>query len=296
MANAGGVPVRRRSTAELAGRALGAVPPSGLVLGGILSVQVGAAVAKELFATAGAAGTVALRLALSALVLLLLWRPTLRLGWRAAPVIAGYGAVLGAMNLMFYLALERIPLGVAVTIEFLGPLAVAVLGSRRVIDGFWALLAGAGVLLLTNVDGEISALGVLFALGAGACWAGYIMLGAKLGKRTTGGAGLAVAMTIGAMLIVPFGVVDAGSVLLDPHVLFAGFAVALLSSVIPYSLELEALRKIPPRLFGVLMSLEPAVAALVGLAVLGEILAPTQWLAICCVVGASVGATRTARL
>ena len=295
--NAEGVsaPLPRRPAGELAGRVLGAVPPPGLVLGGIVSVQVGAAVAKDLFSLAGAAGTVALRLAFSAVVLLLIWRPSLRLGWRAVPVIAGYGAVLGAMNLLFYEALARIPLGVAVTIEFLGPLAVAMLGSRRWLDGVWALLAGSGVLLLTKVDGDISAFGVLFALGAGTCWAAYILLGAALGERTSGGSGLAVGMTLGAVLIVPFGVVEAGTTLLEPPVLIAGLAVALLSSVIPYSLELEALRKIPPRLFGVLMSLEPAVAALVGLVVLGEILQPVQWLAVCCVVAASVGATRTAQ-
>jgi inner membrane transporter RhtA len=295
MAHAEEASLPRRSAAELAGRALDAVPPPGLVLGGILSVQIGAAVAKDLFSVAGPAGTVALRLALSALVLLLIWRPSMRIGWRALPVVAEYGAVLGAMNLMFYEALARIPLGVAVTIEFLGPLAVATLGSRRWLDAFWAVLAGAGVVLLTKVDGDISAVGVAFALGAGACWAAYILLGAKLGARTSGGSGLAVGMTVGAVLIVPFGVGAAGSALLEPRVLLAGLAIALLSSVIPYSLELEALRKIPASLFGVLMSLEPAVAALVGLAVLGEHLQLVQWLAICCVVAASVGATRMAR-
>jgi inner membrane transporter RhtA len=294
MAHAEGLPLPRRGAAPLAGRVLAAVPPPGLVLGGILSVQVGAAVAKELFSVAGAAGTVALRLALSAVVLLLIWRPSVRVGWRALPVVLCYGAVLGAMNLLFYEALVRIPLGVAVTIEFLGPLAVAMLGSRRWMDALWAVLAGAGVLLLTKVAGEISAAGVAFALGAGACWAAYILLGAKLGERTSGGSGLAVAMTVSALLIVPIGVAEAGATLLEPRVLVAGMAIAVLSSVIPYSLELEALRKIPPSVFGVLMSLEPAVAALVGLALLGEYLQPVQWLAVCCVVAASMGATRTA--
>ncbi len=293
MAHADGVPLPGGGVPGFAARALGAVPPTGLVLGGVLSLHVGAAVAKDLFAVAGAAGTVALRLALSAVVLLLLWRPTRALGWRALPVVVGFGAVLGAMNLLFYEALARIPLGVAVTIEFLGPLAVAILGSRRWLDALWAALAGAGVLLLTTVDGDISAAGVAFGLGAGACWAAYILLGAKLGERTSGGSGLAVSMTVGALLILPFGIAEAGATLLEPRVLLIAFGVAVLSSVIPYTLELEALRKVPPRVFGVLMSLGPAVAALVGVAVLGEYLQPVQWLAVCCVVGASIGATRS---
>ncbi|MCE6999881.1 EamA family transporter [Saccharothrix sp. S26] len=279
----------------LAARAFGAIPPPALVLLGVVSVQIGAAVAKQLFTLAGATGTVTLRLVLAAVILLLVWRPSLRLDRRTYAVIVGYGLVLGAMNLSFYQAIKHIPLGAAVTIEFLGPLAVAVVGSRRWLDGVWALLAAAGVLLLTRVDGGLSLTGVLFAAGAGACWAGYILLTAALGNRTSDGKGLALAMAVGALLALPFGVAEAGTMLLDPVVLVAGAAVALLSSVIPYSLELEALRKIPPRVFGILMSLEPAVAALAGLVVLHEALHPAQWLAVFCVVLASVGATRTAR-
>jgi inner membrane transporter RhtA len=279
----------------LAARAFGAIPPPALVLLGVVSVQVGAAVAKQLFTLTGAAGTVTLRLVLAAVVLVVVWRPSLRLDRRTYLVIAGYGLVLGAMNLCFYQSIKHIPLGAAVTIEFLGPLAVAVFGSRRWLDGLWALLAAAGVLLLTRADGGLALPGVLFALGAGACWAGYILLASALGSRTSDGKGLALAMVFGAALVLPFGVAEAGTTLLDPVVLIAGTAVALLSSVVPYSLELEALRRIPPRVFGILMSLEPAVAALAGLVVLHESLHPAQWAAVFCVVLASVGATRTAR-
>nr|WP_197288498.1 EamA family transporter [Nocardia sp. NRRL S-836] len=274
---------------------MGAVPPPALVLIGIVSVQVGAAFAKRLFEVLGAAGTVSLRLFLAAVVLLLIWRPSVRVDRRTLLVVAGYGTVLAAMNLTFYQALDRIPLGAAVTIEFLGPLAVAVAGSRRWLDGLWALLAAGGVLLLTRAEGGLAPGGVLFALAAAACWAGYILLTAKLGSQTSDGKGLALAMAVGALVALPFGVTSAGAALFDPVVLAAGLAVALMSSVVPYSLELQALRRIPPRVFGILMSLEPAVAAVAGLLVLGEQLKPAQWAAVCCVVIASVGATRSAR-
>ncbi|WP_228045925.1 EamA family transporter [Saccharopolyspora montiporae] len=277
------------------GRAVGAVPPPMLVLLGVISLQVGAAFAKQLFGVAGPAGVVALRLVFAAAVLLVLWRPSLRLDRRTLGVVAGYGAVLAGMNICIYQSFERIPLGAAVTIEFLGPLAVAVLGSRRALDLVWAVLAGIGVLLLSGTAGGLDPVGVAYALVAGAMWAGYILMGAKLGSRTSGGSGLALGMAVGAAVAAPFGVADAGSALLDPRVLAAGLVVALLSSVIPYSLELEALRRMPPRVFGVLMSLEPAVAALAGLVVLGELLGGWQWVAITCVVAASVGSTRSAR-
>ncbi|GAA3848412.1 DMT family transporter [Saccharothrix violaceirubra] len=298
MATAHGTPRRRHPAGgppALASRAFRAIPPPALVLLGVITVQVGAAVAKRLFAVAGPGGAVTLRLVFAALILVLIWRPSLRLDPRTYAVVAGYGLVLGAMNLTFYHAIEHIPLGAAVTIEFLGPLAVAVLGSRRWLDGLWALLAAAGVVLLTRAEGGLSLVGVGFALAAAVCWAGYILLAAKLGDRTSDGRGLALAMVFGALLALPFGVGQAGAAMLQPSVLIAGVAVALLSSVIPYSLELEALRKIPPRVFGILMSLEPAVAALAGLVVLHEALRPTQWIAVCCVVLASVGATRSAR-
>jgi inner membrane transporter RhtA len=264
------------------------------VLLGIVSVQVGAALAKQLFATAGASGTVALRLFFAAVVLLLIWRPTWRLDRRALPVVLAYGLVLGAMNLCFYQSIARIPLGIAVTVEFLGPLGVALAGSRRVRDGLWVLLAGCGVLLLTETRGDLSVAGLLLALGAGICWGAYILLTAALGNRTTDGQGLAVAMAVAAIAVMPVGVVESGTTLLTPWILLVGLAVALMSSVVPYSLELEALRSIPPRVFGVLMSMEPAVAALAGLIVLGEALHSLQWVAVCLVVIASAGATRSA--
>jgi inner membrane transporter RhtA len=285
----------RINVVAVAGRVLGAVPPPGQVLAGILSVQVGAALAKQLFGVVGSAGTVAVRLFFAALVLLVVWRPSLRMGRRAWTVVVGYGLVLGVMNLCFYLALARVPLGVVVTIEFLGPLAVAIGGSRRLVDGLWALLAAGGVVLLAEGRGEVHLVGILFAVAAAVCWASYILLSVALGRHTTDGGGLALGMVVAAMVAAPVGIVDSGMALLEPWVLVVGLGVALLSSVIPYSLELEALRRIPPKVFGILMSLEPAVAAVVGLVVLGEILGPIQWLAVLLVVTASAGATRTAR-
>jgi inner membrane transporter RhtA len=184
-------------------------------------------------------------------------------------------------------------LGIAVTVEFLGPLAVALAGSRRWRDALWAILAAGGVLLLTEGRGELDPVGLLLALAAGACWGLYILLGAALGRHTTEGNGLALGMALAALVAVPVGVAESGTGLLVPWVLVAGLGVALLSSVIPYSLDLEALRKIPPRVFGVLMSLEPAVAALIGLVVLQESLHVSQWIAVLCVVAASAGATQS---
>lgn len=292
---AGRGPFPRFNLLALAGRTIGAIPPSTQVLLGIVSVQVGAALAKNLFSAVGSTGTVTLRLFFAAAILLLLWRPSLRMDRRAWAVVVSYGVVLGTMNLCFYLALERIPLGIAVTVEFLGPLAVALAGSRRWLDALWALLAAGGVVLLMEGRGDIDLVGFLFALAAGACWGAYILLGAALGRHTSEGNGLAVGMVFAALVAVPFGAADSGTSLLQPWVLVVGLGVALLSSVIPYSLELEALRKIPPRVFGILMSLEPAVAALVGLLVLKESLHVLQWVAVLSVVVASAGATRSAR-
>ncbi|MFE9904117.1 EamA family transporter [Streptomyces achromogenes] len=288
-------PSPRSSLTALAGRGFGAIPPTAQVLLGIVSVQVGSALAKHLFDAVGSFGTVALRLFFAAAVLLLLWRPSLRMPRRAWAVVLGYGVTLGLMNLCFYLALSRIPLGIAVTTEFLGPLAVALAGSRRWLDGLWALLAGGGVVLLMEGGGELDLVGLLFALAAGTCWGLYILVGAALGRHTTEGHGLALGMAVAALVAVPFGVADSGAALARPWILVAGLGVALLSSVIPYSLDLEALRKVPPHVFGILMSLEPAMAALIGLVVLKESLHWTQWIAVLCVVAASAGATRGAR-
>ena len=280
---------------ESVGRTLGAIPPTALVLLGIVSVQLGSALAKQLFSEVGAFGMVTLRLCFAAAVLVLLWRPSLRMGRRAWAVVLAYGVILGSMNLCFYLALARIPLGIAVTIEFLGPLAVALAGSRRWVDAFWALLAGIGVVLLMEGRGDLDLVGFLFAAAAGTFWGLYILVTAVMGRHTEGGNGLALGMAAAALVAVPFGVAESGATLVQPWVLAAGFGVALLSSVIPYSVELEALRKMPPRVFGILMSLEPAMAAVIGLVVLGEALHALQWIAVFCVVAASAGATRSAR-
>lgn len=288
-------PSPRSALTALAGRTFDAIPPPALVLLGIVSVQLGSAVAKQLFGTVGSFGTVALRLFFAAVVLILLWRPPVRMNRRAWTAVLSYGVVLGLMNLCFYLALARIPLGIAVTIEFLGPLAVALAGSRRWLDAFWALLAADGVALLMGGRGDLDLVGLLFALAAGACWGLYILVSAALGRHTAEGNGLALGMAVAALVAVPVGVADGGTALIQPWVLVAGLGVALLSSVIPYSLDLEALRRLPPRVFGILMSLEPAMAALVGLIVLQELLHWSQWIAVVCVVIASVGATRDAR-
>lgn len=285
----------RFSLTALAGRTLGAIPPTALVLLGIVSVQVGSALAKHLFSAVGSFGTVALRLFFAAAVLMLLWRPSLRLNRRTWTVVLSYGVILGAMNLCFYLALARIPLGIAVTVEFLGPLAVALFGSRRWLDAFWAVLAAGGVVLLMEGRGDLDLVGFLFALAAGTFWGLYILVGAALGRHTTEGNGLALGMAVAALVAVPVGVADKGTALIQPWVLVAGLGVALLSSVIPYSVDLEALRKMPPRVFGILMSLEPAMAALIGLILLQESLRWSQWIAVLCVVAASAGATRGAR-
>ena len=283
------------ATPTAVARAFHVVPAPALVLLGIVSVQVGSAMAKHLVGDVGSFGTVALRLFFASLVLMLLSRPTLRVDRRAWSIVLAYGVVLVSMNLCFYLALARIPLGIAVTIEFLGPLAVALFGSRRWLDVFWALLAGAGIVLLMKAPGDVDLVGFLLALAAGTFWGLYILVGAALGRHTTEGNGLALGITVAALVAVPFGVAETGAALFQPWVVAAGFGVALLSSVIPYSLELEALRKLPPRVFGILMSLEPAMAALAGLVILNETLGATQWIAIICVIAASAGATRAAR-
>jgi inner membrane transporter RhtA len=265
------------------------------VLLGILSVQLGSALAKGLFDAVGSFGTVTLRLFFAAVVLLLVWRPPLRMTGRAWGSVIVYGAVLALMNLLFYLSLARIPLGIAVSIELLGPLAVALAGSRRWLDAGWALLATAGVVLLMEGGEDLDPLGVLFAAGAGACWGLYILASAALGRHTTEGNGLALGMAVAAIVAAPAGLAEGGAALVHPGVLVVGLGVALLSSVIPYTFDLEALRRMPPRLFGILMSLEPAAAALVGLILLGESLSPAQWAAVLCVVGASAGASLGAR-
>jgi inner membrane transporter RhtA len=266
-----------------------------LVLVGILSVQFGAAVSKGQFGEIPPIGMVFLRLVTSSLILLALARP--RLGRRTAadwrPVLA-LGLALGAMNWAFYESFARIPLGVAVTIEFVGPLAVAAVGSRRPRDLVWVGLAALGIALFGAGPVKVDALGFGLALVAGGCWALYIVSTAATGRRWAGVDGLAVASTFATLAIAPFAVAIAGASLLEPRLMVLGALVGLLSSVIPYSLEMVALRTLPPRVFGILMSLEPAAAALVGAVLLGEWLTPLQLLAMGCVTAASVAAVRTA--
>jgi inner membrane transporter RhtA len=266
----------------------------GLVVTAVASLQFGAGFAATLFDDLGAAGAAFLRLAIAAVVLVALWRPRVRgRSARDLRLAVLFGLTLGAMNVAIYSSFDRIPLGIAVTIEFVGPLGVAVAGSRRALDALWIVLAAKGILLLADgggTAGGLDALGVLFALAAGALWAVYIVLSQRTGQVWPGASGLAVAMVVGALLAAPLGIVQAGANLLDPGLLAAGAAVALASSVIPYSLELEALRRLPARVFGILMSLEPAVAALAGLVVLGQALRLRDWLAIALVVVASAGA------
>ena len=270
-------------------------PPPTYVVAAIVSAQLGSSVAKFLFATLGPFATVSLRTAFAALVLLAVWRPQLR-GRPRADLIAtlALGLTLAGLSLSFYAALERIPLGIAMTLEFVGPLGIALLGSRRRLDLLWGALAVAGILLLSPLGGTVDPLGAALALLGGAFWAAYILLGARIGRAIPGGAGLALAMTVTAIVTLPFGLAASGQLAANPHLFFVALGVGLLSAVIPFSLEFEALRRIPIHVFGLLMSLEPAIAALVGLVVLGELLGWREIGAIGLVVAASVGATRTA--
>jgi inner membrane transporter RhtA len=267
-----------------------------LVMLSIFSAQLGAAIAKTLFDSLGPGGTVFLRVAFAALMLLLLVRPTLGGHDRAAYLVAGlFGLALAGMNFSLYLAIDRIPLGVAVTLEFLGPLGVAVAGSRRMLDLLWVLLAATGILLLAPLGmfggTDLDPVGVAFALLAACLWASYILLSARTGSAFPGGTGLVLALCVGTLLLFPFGIAGAVQALLDPRLLLAAFGVAMLSTAIPFSLDLEALRKIPARVFGVLMSLEPAVAALAGLVVLGERLEMRAVAAVLLVTIAAAGAS-----
>ncbi|MDT4970793.1 MAG: inner rane transporter RhtA [Pseudonocardiales bacterium] len=273
-------------------------PPQLLLLGSIASVQFGSAFADKLFAQAGPGGVVLLRLALSGAMLLAISRPRLRGRTRADLRAAiAFGLVLGGMNWSFYEALDRLPLGVAVTIEFLGPLTVAVAGSRRLLDAVWVVLAagGVGLLALRGDTHDIDPFGIALALLAGACWAGYILLSKRVGASFAALDGLAIALAVGTLLVLPVGIAQGGTALLHPGVLAGGLAVALLSSLIPYSLEIVALRRLKASTFGLLMSLEPAFAALAGVIVLSQHLTGILLIALVMVVTASVGTTVTGR-
>jgi inner membrane transporter RhtA len=263
------------------------------LVAGMVSLQCGATFAKSLFPAIGAAGTSALRVGFSALILIAVWRPWRRsLPAREAGWIALYGSALGLMNLLFYLALARLPLGPAVAIEFVGPLAVALIASRRRSDFLWIGLAILGLMLLLPIattDG-LDHVGVALDLGAALAWALYILFGQRAG-RVDGGQAVSLGMLTAALVAAPFGVAEAGASLLAPEILLSGLAVAIMSSALPYSLEMVALRRLDRKSFGVLMSLEPAVAACAGLVLLGERISAVQWLAISLVIAASVGIT-----
>ena len=264
-----------------------------LVLASIVSVQFGSAIGRTLFDDLGATGVIALRLGLSAPFMLLLLRPRVRqwtgAAWRAAAML---GVTMGAMNLIFYLSLRTVPLGVAVTVEFIGPLLLALAQTRRLVDLLWALLATSGVALLgLDTTTGIPLSGLALALLAGMFWAGYILASAHLGQQLPGMDGLAVALAFGAVLVLPFGAAGASAVFSTPSLLIGGAAVALLSSVICYGLELSALRRMPTRVFGILMSLEPAAAAIAGLLVLSQRLGVREVVALVAVSLASVGVT-----
>lgn len=273
------------------------VPAPLLVLTAIVSVQVGSSLAKQLFDDLGAAGVTLLRLGLAALLLLVLLRPKVRswtrASWSAALLL---GAAMAGMNLVFYLSLRTVPLGVAVTVEFLGPLLLALVQTRRGIDLLWAALAAGGVALLgLDTSNDVPVSGLLLAFVAGLFWAAYIVASARVGQVLPGTDGLAVALAFAAVLVLPFGLSGASAVVERPALLLAAFGVALLSSVISYGLELSALRRIPTRVFGILMSLEPAAAAVAGFAVLGEALGPREVLALVLVSLASAGITLARR-
>ena len=264
----------------------------------VSSVQFGAAFAKSIFDEVGPGGAVFLRVLFAAIVLVAVWRPAAR-GRSGSDwcLVAAFGLTFAGMNLAFYEAFERIPLGIAVTLEFVGPLGVAIAGSRRPLDLVWVLLAATGIVLLSDFgSADLDGLGVALALLAGGFWAAYILLSVRVGRSFPGGTGLALAMALAAAMLVPVGVADGGSELLVPGIIAVGVAVAMLSSAIPYTLEMEALRRMPAGVFGVMMSIEPAVAALAGFIVLDEGLATRELVAILLVVAASAGAARNARV
>jgi inner membrane transporter RhtA len=274
------------------------VPAQGLALLAILSVQMGAAIGKGLFSAIGPLGTTFLRLGFAAILLLLLWRPQVRGLTRAQYInVLLFGIVLAAMNGAFYSAIRFIPLGIAVTLEFVGPLGLALVQSRRVKDIIWVLLAVVGILLLAPIGHEaINLMGAGLALLAGILWAGYILCSARVGRSFTGGRGLALAVAIATVVIAPLGISSGGAALLRPQVLLTGVGIAILSSVIPFSLELDALRRLPSRVFGVLMSIEPAVATVIGFLVLREAIGLREIFAIALVISASVGVSLDAAI
>lgn len=268
------------------------------VLGSVTALGIGTSFAKQLFPQVGSLGTTALRVGFSALLLLALWRPwRWPLSRKDAGAILRYGVALGFMNLLFYMSLRTIPFGVAVAIEFSGPLAVALVSSRKPIDFLWLALAMLGLGLLLPLGHDAASLdpqGVMFALGAAVCWGAYIVFGKRVGHLHAGHS-VALGLTVAALAVVPFGIWQAGAALLDSHILLFGLGVAAVSSAIPISLEMVALKRLPQEAFGIMTSMEPAVAALLGLLMLDEHLTAMQWLAIVCTMLAAAGSAFTAR-
>lgn len=283
----------KRSRQEGLSAALGVIPPHGQMLLAIVSIQVGSAIATKLFAALTPEGTVFLRVGFSALLLLLAWRPGLRaVSSRNATLLLLYGATIAVMNLCFYQAIARIPLGIAVTIEFLGPLAVAVATSRRLQDYLWIALALTGVaLLMPDLGQRLDPVGLLYAALAGVGWGGFVLISIRVGRSFEKGDGLALGMAVAALVLLPFGPPPVEVLLAEPLLLAAALGVAILSTTIPFTLEFEALKRLPPRVYGVLITLEPAIAVMVGALLLGEL--PGLWggLAVALVTAAAIGMT-----
>ncbi|RZJ68848.1 MAG: DMT family transporter [Flavobacterium sp.] len=273
------------------------LPPVPAVLLSIISVQCGAAIAKGLFPEIGAAATASLRIGLSAIILLVAFRPNLtKLNAKQWKYVILYGLSLGAMNMVFYMAIERIPIGLGVTLEFVGPLLLAIFSSKKAIDFIWIVLAAIGIALIAPwTSNGLNLIGVLLALLAGGFWAAYIILGGRISKIMKGGEAVAVGMLFATLLILPFGIFSGGLNQLSPKLLGLGASLALLSSAIPFTLEINALKQLPARTFSILMSLEPAMAALAAFVFLQEYLSLTECIAVACVVIASAGSAITAK-
>lgn len=270
-----------------------------LLLISIVSVQVGASIAKGLFHIIGPLATTTLRIGFAAIILGLLWKPwKTRLKWPSYKVLILYGICLGVMNMTFYLSLTRIPLGLCVALEFLGPLTVAIFSSRKKIDFAWAFMASIGIFLIVPLKAtstSLDPLGVFLALVAGTCWGFYIIFAKKAGSLVHGGTATAIGMCVAALVALPFGTIFGHLENLNFYTLCLGIGVAILSSAIPYSLEMSVLKKMPAETFGILMSLEPAIAALAGFFILSEKLSTTQWTAIGCIIVASAGSAMTSK-
>lgn len=273
------------------------IPPIPAVLLSILSVQCGAAIAKGLFPGIGPIATASLRIGLSAIILLIAFRPNIsKLSHKQWKYVTLYGLCLGAMNMVFYMAIARIPIGLGVTLEFIGPLVVAIFGSKKLVDFVWVALAATGIVLITPLTNNgLDPIGILLALLAAAFWGAYIVLGGRISKIMSGGQAVSIGMVFASLLIIPFVFLDGGLARLNPHLLTLGLALALLSSAIPFTLEIRALKQLPARTFSILMSLEPAVASITAFVFLQERLSLKECLSVAFVVIASAGSSLTAR-